>query len=161
MQELYKTIKNERIICVGTIWGTVDKFIEFSDIMWDRLSSEWSIKRKVIEQAVGNYIVYHDKMWKDCIIFSNNINGPVMTNGFTNRVFLNFDSDDNILNIDGQIASVIHQYDRKEDINEMIIKKYYPELIEKRKFLNLSFHFWLLLYCVLAFFVLNTFIKIN
>ena len=73
-------------------------------------------------------------MWNDCIIFSNNINGPVMTVGLTNRVFLNFDEDDNILNIDGQIASVIHQYDRKEDINEMIIKKYYPELIEKRKF---------------------------
>ena len=153
-EELYKTIKNERIICVGTIWGTVDKFIEFSDIMWERLSSEWSIKRKVIEQAVGNYIIYHDKMWKDSIIFSNNINGPVMTIGLTNRCFINFDSDNNILNIDGKIASVIHQYDRKEDINEIIINKYYPELIEYRKYLKFTLTFCVIIIiclCLLCF----------
>ena len=28
-ENLYKTIKNERIICVGTIWGTPDKFSQF------------------------------------------------------------------------------------------------------------------------------------
>lgn len=32
-EDLYKTIEHERIICVGTIWGTVDKFFEFSTIL--------------------------------------------------------------------------------------------------------------------------------
>ena len=33
-----KTIKDERIIWVGTIWGTPDKFLEFSNLMWEKLS---------------------------------------------------------------------------------------------------------------------------
>ncbi len=130
-EELYNTIKNERIICLGTIWGTTDKFLEFVDTMWNILSSEWSIKGKVVDQGVGNYIVYHDKMWNDCIIFSENRDGPVMTVALTNRAFINLDSNNNILNVKGEIASVVHQYDRKEDITEMAKNKYCPELNEK------------------------------
>ena len=30
--KIYKMIKNERIICIGSLWGTIDKFLEFSII---------------------------------------------------------------------------------------------------------------------------------
>ena len=126
-EELYNTIKEERIICVGTVWGTVDKFIEFCDIMWQKLNSEWSISNNVIEQAVGNFLIYHDKMFNDCIIFSENRDGPVMTIGLTNRAFINLDSDNNVLNIKKEVAAVVHQYDRKDDIVQIAINKYYPE----------------------------------
>ena len=53
-KELFKTIKDERIICVGTVWGTVDKFKEFSKVMWENLNSEWAKKYDVIEQGVTN-----------------------------------------------------------------------------------------------------------
>ena len=130
-EELFNTIKDKRIICLGTIWGTADKFLEFVDTMWNILSSEWGVKGKVIDQGVGNYIVYHDKMWNDCIIFSENRDGPVMTLALTNRAFINLDSDNNILNVIGEVASVVHQYDRKEDITKITKNKYCPELIEK------------------------------
>ena len=29
-EELYKTIMNERIFCVGSVWGTSDKFLIFA-----------------------------------------------------------------------------------------------------------------------------------
>lgn len=125
-QKLYETIKNERIICVGTIWGTPDKFCEFCEIMWEKLNSEWSLKYKVIEQAVGNYIIYHDKMFNDCIIKSDN-SGPVMTVCLTKRTHIKLDKEKNILNRRGKIAAVIHQYDRKPDLMKKVQKKYCEE----------------------------------
>ena len=122
--EIYESMKNERIICVGTVWGTPDKFLEFSKIMWERLGSEWSLRVNAVEQAVGNYLIYHDKMFNDCIIKSENKDGPVMTVALTKRYDINFDLNNNILNEKGEIVAVIHQYDRKKDILEFVKKKY-------------------------------------
>ena len=125
-ENLYKTIKNERIICVGTIWGTPDKFYQFCKIMWEKLNSEWSLKNNVIEQAVGNYIIYHDKMFNESLIKSDN-NGPVMTICLTKRTHIKIDREKNILNGRGKIAAVIHQYDRKPDLFNKVLKKYCQE----------------------------------
>ena len=114
--EIYESMKNERIFCVGTVWGTPDKFLEFSKIMWERLDSEWSLSINAVEQAVGNYLIYHDKMFNDCIIKSENKDGPVMTVALTKRYDINFDLNNNILNEKGEIVAVIHQYDRKKEI---------------------------------------------
>ena len=62
-EELYKTIENERIICLGTIWGTFDKFKEFSDIIWKNINSESSFQKKTVDQAVANFLIYHDKIF--------------------------------------------------------------------------------------------------
>ena len=126
-KEETKALEKERIICVGTIWGTADKFVEFCDIMWEKLSSDWSTRLKVIEQAVGNYLIYHDKMFNDCIIWSENKDGPVMTIGLTDRAKIRLDEEKNVLNYKGEVAAIVHQYERKEDLNQNAIDKYYPE----------------------------------
>ena len=123
-EDLYKTIMNERIICLGTIWGTVDKFTEFSRIMSEKLDSKWSITNNVIEQGVTNFLIYHDKMFKDCLIKSDNKNGYVMTIGLTNNTNIILDHENNILNGKGKIAAVIHQYDRKPYIVRKVKNKY-------------------------------------
>lgn len=81
--------------------------------MWEKLDSKWSITNNVIEQAVTNFLIYHDKMFNDCLIKSDNKNGFVMTLALTNKKNIRFDNEDNILNGKGKIAAVIHQYDRK------------------------------------------------
>ena len=53
-----------------------------------------------------------------------------MTIGLTKRKNILLDSKDNILNFNGKIAAVIHQYDRKGDIVKIIKKKYCPELLK-------------------------------
>ena len=137
-EELYKTIKNEKIICVGTIWGTSNKFYEFSSIMWENLSSEWSLNNNIIEQAVANYLIYHEKMFNDCLLKSENKDGQVMTIGLTYRENINLNSENYILNGKKEIASVIHQYDRKPDIKAKIINKYYPEMKDIKSIENLN-----------------------
>lgn len=123
-KKIYNTIKNKRIICVGTIWGSAKKFCEFSRIMWKKLDSKWSLIHNVIEQAVGNYIIYYEKKFNDCLVTSNNKNGYIMTLARTKRENIILDSKDNILNGIGKIAAVIHQYDRKPDIVKKMINKY-------------------------------------
>jgi hypothetical protein len=126
-EELYKTIMNERIFCVGTVWGTIDKFLIFAKTMGNRLSSvankEWGI-----EQAVGNFIIYHDKIFDDCLIKSNNTDGYIMTVGLTDskNILLNLNYD--IFNGKGELAAVVHQYDRLDDLKKIVESKYNSDL---------------------------------
>ena len=139
-KNLYKTIEHERIICVGTIWGTVDKFYEFSRIMWRKLNSKWSIKNKVIEQAVTNFLIYHDKMFNEFLIKSFNNNGSIMTIALTNDSNIKFDDENNVLNENGEIVALVHQYDRKKFIVTKIKKKFLnKKKIYKSKYNNKLF----------------------
>lgn len=128
--EKYNKIKDERIFCVGTVWGTVDKFYEFAKLMWDNLSSEWSKSKHVIEQAVGNYIIYYDKKFSDCLVKSFNDDGYVLTIGMTtnDKLLLNLDFD--IFNGQGKKGAVIHQFDRRKELVTRAYMKYYPEYLD-------------------------------
>ena len=123
-EEIHKIIKNNRIICVGSIWGTLDKFLEFSNIFWENLIAN----THAVEQGIGNYLFYYKKIFEDCLIKSDNY-GPVMTIGLTERSNIILDNQDNILNFGGEIAAVIHQYDKKCDILIKIYKKFCPEAL--------------------------------
>lgn len=127
-KDIHKTLEKERIICIGTLWGTVDIFLNFSKIMYKKLSSEWSLKNKVIEQAVTNYLIYYEKLFNDFLIKSENKDGKIMTIGLTKKKNIFLDLDKNILNLKGEKAAVIHQYDRKPYITNLIINKYCPEI---------------------------------
>lgn len=136
-KDVLNKIGNERIICVGTVWGTLDKFLEFSTIMWEKLSSEWSLKFNVIEQGVANFLIYYAKMFNECLIKSDNQNGKIMTIGISKRENINLDSENNIINGKGEIAAVIHQYDRKIDIVEKIKKKFCFEMKNNNSTINI------------------------
>ena len=122
--KIHETIKNERIICVGSIWGTSNEFLEFSSLFFQKLMEY----PNSVEQGIANYLFYHEKIFKKYLIKSDNY-GPVMTIGITNRSSIHLDSNNNIINFNGKVAAVIHQYDRKLDISKIIKKKYCPELL--------------------------------
>ena len=132
-EKKHRKIRNERIICVGQIWGTSDKFLEFSSIFWEKLQAN----PNAIEQGIGNYLIYYEKVLKDYIIKSDNF-GPIMTIGLTKPNIIHLDSNNNVLNFRDEIASVIHQYDRKKDIVNIVINKFCPELMISNQKLNKS-----------------------
>ena len=70
-------------------------------------------------------------MFVNCLATSSNNDGFVMTIGLTKRNNITLDSDNNILNGKGDIAAVIHQYNRKPDIIIKIRKKYCIEFKNK------------------------------
>ena len=121
--KIHKAIQNERIINIGSVLGTVDKFLEFSIYFWDKLLQN----PNCIEQGIANYIFYYEKMFKNCLLKSDNY-GPIMTLGLTRKEKIIIDSDDNILNFKGEAAAVIHQYDRKPELVKKVKNKYCPEI---------------------------------
>ena len=121
---IYEKIKNERIICSGTVWGTTDKFYEFSKMMWRPFEINRTLGRYIYDQGIANYLIYYDKKFNDSLVKSDNINGRVMTVGLSNDKDIKFDSENNVLNGKGEIAAVVHQYDRKPNIIEKVKRKY-------------------------------------
>ena len=119
-KDSYRAIEHERIICIGSVWGAVDKMIDFTRMMWENLSSKKAFKFNVFDQAPANYIIYINKAFDNCLVKSDNKNGLVTTIGLTNITDIHLDSENNILNGNGEIAAVIHQYDRKEEIIKIL-----------------------------------------
>ena len=115
------------MVRIYTIKSKIKELIEFSKVMWEILDSQWSLRLNVIEQAVANYIIYHDKMFDDCLIKSENKDGLLMTIGLTKEENIYFNLEDNLVNGNGKIAAVIHQYDRKSQILKKLMNKYFPK----------------------------------
>ena len=132
--EEYFKIADNQVISEGTIISTVDKYIEFAVTLWQAISNLSNIN----DQGAINYLIYYKKFLHDSIIMSDNT-GPIMALGFsgTNKIML--DSNHNVLNNKGEIAAIVHQYDRKPDIIRKINKKFNDDVlntylnIEKKK----------------------------
>lgn len=129
---VYNAIKNERIICGGTILGSLDKFIEFSSIIWKIMNQSNNSREKWIDQAVINYLIYYKKLFvNDTILRNENKDSPFLTIGISKPESFMFDLEDNILNIKGKIPAVIHQYDRHKKILIKVLKKFSNNLTEE------------------------------
>ena len=63
-------------------------------------------------------------MFVDVLRPSTNQDGTVMTIGLTDAKDIHTDSAGNVLNGKGEIAAVVHQYDRKPKIIAIVLKKY-------------------------------------
>jgi len=122
-EKIYKKIENERNINCGTIWGTINDFIFFSKIIYKNLLIHFSV-----DQTMLNYLIYVKNIFSNRTIIFSDEYGPVLTLGLTKRNKIILDSDNNILNFNNQIASIVHQYDRHKDIKKIIKQKYCPEL---------------------------------
>ena len=152
--ETYESIKNERIICCGSVWGTADKFYQLTYDMSLELNAKYPLKINVHDQPVLNYFVYYLKKYKDFIVKSDNY-GYVMTIGTANRKNILFDSERNLLNYKGEIASLVHQYDRFPDILHRIKKKFDHEIkINNTNYNSNNLYIYCIILLVFIFFVL-------
>ena len=107
--------------------------------MWEKISIKLLHKLNIIDQAIGNFIIYHDKMFNECLIKSENKDGQIMTIGLINRWKINLDSENNILNDKGEIAAVIHQYDRIDDIKRIIRNKFCEKTFYRFYYRNMNY----------------------
>lgn len=129
---IYNDIKHERIICGGTILGSLDKIMELSSTVWKILNQSSYSRENWIDQAIINYVIYYKKIFaNETIIRNENKDSPILTLGVAkNESFIN-DSEGNILNINDEIAALVHQYDRHKNIEIIVLKKYCNDLMGK------------------------------
>lgn len=154
--EIHEVIKNNKIINGGILWGKINLFIDFIHILWINIFTS----KHPVDQSIMNYLIYYEKKFKEYMIFSDNF-GPVITLGLTKREYINIDIENNILNFNGKVASIVHQYDRHKDILNLIFEKLCPELInEKNIKINIIIIFFLVqIICIICFIKLLMFIK--
>lgn len=104
-------IADKKIICCGTVIGTVEAMKIFCRMMWDALKdyTVWGY-----EQAAMNYFVWNNLLPIENVIELDVHSGEILTNGTVkNGKILG----DKILRGDGGVPSVIHQYDwHKEQV---------------------------------------------
>lgn len=117
--EIYERYKDLPVICCGTTWGTIPEIMRFCDKMSELILSFrrfWGS-----EQACANYIVYENLMPDVEFIRSQAAIDDVSTVGVLKTVF----ADDNfILNDNGSIPAVVHQYNRHPHLCELVEKRY-------------------------------------
>ena len=122
---VYNAIKHERIICGGTVLGSLDKFMEISSIIWKIMNQSDDSREKWIDQSVINYLIYYKKLFSnETIIRNENKDSPFLTLATSKPESFIIDSKYNILNVKGEIPAVIHQYDRHKNILIKVLKKY-------------------------------------
>ena len=132
--DIYKSIENKRTINCGTVWGTLDYFLNFSNIAYNKL-----LKYFTIDQTIINYLIYYENILNNWTVIFSDEYGKVITLGLTGRNKINLDQQKNILNFKGEIASIVHQYDRYPDIKKIIRNKFCPELKDIKSINNLFF----------------------
>ena len=130
---IYKTIENERIICSGTILGSANKFLEFTSMIWKTANTNNISRDTWNDQAIVNYLVYHKLFLHDSIVKNQNKDSLILTLACANKSNFLIDPEDNILNGKGEIAPVIHQYDRHSNIVIKVLNKYCPELLKNKR----------------------------
>ena len=164
---LFKSIENERIICSGTIWGTVDKFLELLNKEWEKVKNG-CYNQRIHDQTVLNYIIYIEKTFDDCLIRSEYKDGYILTLGLVKKN-ISFDSENNILNDKGEIAALVHQYDRIPHIKKRIRQKFCIEgklnitkknIFIKNKNKNNNLNYLLLLYIFMFLLIIKKYSSI-
>ena len=124
-KKIYEEIKNERIICSGTILGTIDKFYEFVVYIWEQILLKSPYNYDIHDQTATNFLIYHKKMFNECIIKIDNDYGPIMTVDLDKYKNFSFDLDENLLNFKGKKkVAIVHQYDRIPILIEIVKKKF-------------------------------------
>lgn len=124
-KQIYEELKDKRIICSGTIWGTSKKFYELIKNIWDEIKTLSYYNLNIHDQTTTNYLIYHKKIFNNCLIFSDNNYGPVMTTDISKNRNFSFDSENNLLNfIDKKKVAIVHQYDRITKLKTIVRDKY-------------------------------------
>lgn len=122
--DIYQAVKDKQTICMGTLWGTANEVTAFFRELVNELESSSKPYNIINDQGSANVIIYYKRNFADIVRPSSNHDGYVMTIGLTDEKNIHTDSDGNVLNDAGEIAAVVHQYDRKPRLAGELNVKY-------------------------------------
>jgi len=112
LQELGEEIAS----CSGTTIGTTDAVMRYLELMVDHMLRLKSHPAGM-DQGVHNYLLYKNQI-RNVKLFSNRL-GPVFTMGKTVDLPTQFNAEGLVLNKDGTVAHVLHQYDRHVEVGKL------------------------------------------
>lgn len=110
--EALARVAHHRVSCSGTTYGTIDGLLDYTAAMTDDLLSLTHAIRGAdgFDQGVHNYLLWTGR-FPDAEICENGA-GPVLTMQAVPPAELRTDANGRILDAEGRVAPVLHQYDR-------------------------------------------------
>lgn len=119
-EEVFNQIGDNYIICAGTTMGTRAGIIHYLDEMIKELHNVYIKKRcYATDQPTHGYLIYNNIFPSYKLYHTGQ--GPISTmNRYDN---MKFDDNGNLLNFDGSICPVVHQWDRTGDKKDIFYKK--------------------------------------
>lgn len=108
-EEALRDVGDEIASCSGITIGGTAAIMKYLELMVDHML-RLKFHPSGMDQGVHNYLLYKREV-KDVKLFPNRL-GPVFTMGKTVDLPTQFDKKGFVLNKDGTIAHVLHQYDR-------------------------------------------------
>lgn len=123
-QNVFEKLKNENIICCGTVVANHKKFIEYAHLM-NNMNKNFPYKKRLkyfltfrrdkkgrgCDQSYAAYIIYN-KILTNFKIHSNS-HGPIATVFHLKKIV--FNKKNQLINENGSPYSIVHQYDKRWD----------------------------------------------
>lgn len=133
-----KTLKRmgEKLIsCAGVTLGKTDQMLEYLSTMTQYLTIPdrcYKDGGSGLDQAVHNYII-HEKVMTGFKLFEND-EGPVLTLGYMSEEEMQKNDEGLILNRNGEVINVLHQFDRHPSLTKEILDRLQldPEILYPR-----------------------------
>ena len=116
-------LSDKKIICDGTVIGTIAEMKIFTAKMWQAVSAaERSVNFRIHDQAVANYLVYNNLLPIKNLI-EIDIDGEIFTMALADEFSVH---GENILR-GGKIPAVVHQYNRHDDLINLVDEIYHDK----------------------------------
>ncbi|HEX6184574.1 MAG TPA: hypothetical protein VFZ44_11880 [Pyrinomonadaceae bacterium] len=106
------------VSCSGVTLGSYRAMMHYLEVMNEHLLRLNSHPHGM-DQGVHNYVLYKQRL-KGVRVFENG-RGPVLTMGKTTDLPTRFDERGRVLNDDGTVPGVLHQYDRHIELNRLTL----------------------------------------
>lgn len=123
-QDYLEKIAHEQISCAGVTMGDIDSMNFYLNTMVQEFLNlpYYLMVKSNYDQGIHNKLLYSGKFKN--IILCQPFDSEISTIGTFVAEKILFDNESNILRKDGNIAEIVHQYDRHIELEKLIIKKY-------------------------------------
>lgn len=117
--EVFTRLEAKDISCAGTVFGDVSSIIDYLQQMVHTTMRVPTLRAYDGDQGVHNYLVHTDRL-PNLTIYSNR-RGPVMTVGSMKFSDLRTNPKDQVINEQGDVPPLLHQYDRIPALREVLL----------------------------------------
>lgn len=117
-------IGSEKICCAGVTLGDHKSVMLYLKTMIDEFMSlpYYKMVRSNYDQGIHNKLLYSNNF--EDVVHCDPLKSIISTVGLVPRNEIILNCNNEILDLDGRVSTIIHQYDRHKDIENIFIKKY-------------------------------------
>jgi len=123
-EQVLNAMKNQQISCSGVTIGDVESIRSYIDLMINEFLNFpfGKISNRIYDQAMHNKLIF-DKKIKN-LYLCQPFESPIATLGLFNLDKIPLEKK-SIVNKDGSVIPIIHQYDRHKDLEKLLLEEIY------------------------------------